>query len=223
MGMQMCNRKINGRGFTLVELLVVIAIIAILASILFPVFARARENARRSSCLSNLKQIGLGYMQYSQDYDEKYPEVYVENPMRGWYYLVQPYIKSSQLFNCPSASSVPNYEGQEWIASERLSYGVTVVRDTVWSLSQMQKPAQRVMVGDVLDNFRLCPEGFSVATWGATDSPRLPAYRHLETTNILFFDGHVKSMKKAQLQEQADSEDGVALIGDDRFILWNLI
>ena len=61
------------RGFTLIELLVVIAIIAILAAILFPVFARARENARRSSCLSNMKQIGLGMMQYSQDNDERYP------------------------------------------------------------------------------------------------------------------------------------------------------
>src|SRR5690606_29481911 len=60
-------------GFTLIELLVVIAIIAILASILFPVFARARENARRASCLSNLKQIGLGIIQYTQDYDERYP------------------------------------------------------------------------------------------------------------------------------------------------------
>src|SRR5471032_187855 len=61
------------KGFTLIELLVVIAIIAILAAILFPVFARARENARRASCQSNLKQIGLGFQQYSQDYDERFP------------------------------------------------------------------------------------------------------------------------------------------------------
>ena len=61
------------RGFTLIELLVVIAIISVLAAILFPVFARARENARRTSCLSNLKQIGLAFLQYTQDYDEAYP------------------------------------------------------------------------------------------------------------------------------------------------------
>jgi len=63
----------NKSAFTLIELLVVIAIISILAAILFPVFGRARENARRASCMSNLKQIGLAIMQYTQDYDEKYP------------------------------------------------------------------------------------------------------------------------------------------------------
>src|SRR4028119_1048011 len=97
------NRK---KGFTLIELLVVIAIIAILAAILFPVFARARENARRASCQSNLKQIGLGLMQYTQDYDEKYP-LFNENPggpgnnspaRPNWTQIIQPYIKSTQLF-----------------------------------------------------------------------------------------------------------------------------
>ena len=70
----------NRKAFTLIELLVVIAIIGILAAILFPVFARARENARRTSCLSNLKQIGLGIMQYTQDYDERYPLSMWESP-----------------------------------------------------------------------------------------------------------------------------------------------
>jgi len=101
------------QGFTLIELLVVIAIIAILAAILFPVFARARENARRSACQSNMKQIGLGFLQYAQDYDEKFPYFFDsdqdENGNGGlrWAPLLQPYIKSQQLFVCPSDSSAP--------------------------------------------------------------------------------------------------------------------
>jgi len=80
-------------AFTLIELLVVIAIIAILAAILFPVFAQAREKARQSACLSNLKQLSLGIVQYSQDYDESFP--YSEDGLtRAWYDIVQPYIKS---------------------------------------------------------------------------------------------------------------------------------
>ena len=124
--------KTPRRGFTLIELLVVIAIIAILAAILFPVFARARENARRTSCLSNLKQIGLGFMQYTQDYDEKFPIpvfgyggtptpqttpgtpgatfVQSSNPGSGnivtWMDGIYPYVKSTQLFVCPNGPSV---------------------------------------------------------------------------------------------------------------------
>ena len=100
---------VGTKAFTLIELLVVIAIIAILAAILFPVFARARENARRSSCQSNMKQIGLGILQYVQDYDEKFP------PRRGtntsgnagdqWMGSIASYTKSAQIFQCPSDSS----------------------------------------------------------------------------------------------------------------------
>ena len=88
-------------AFTLIELLVVIAIIAILAAILFPVFARARENARRSSCQSNLKQIGLGIMQYTQDYDEYFP-CGTDNYGDGWAGQIYPYVKSVQIYVCPS-------------------------------------------------------------------------------------------------------------------------
>jgi prepilin-type N-terminal cleavage/methylation domain-containing protein/prepilin-type processing-associated H-X9-DG protein len=106
-------------GFTLIELLVVIAIIAILAAILFPVFARARENARRSSCQSNLKQLGLGFHQYSQDYDERLPVGYgddtVTDVMGGpntygmqWAGRIFSYVKSSQIYKCPSDTSTPD-------------------------------------------------------------------------------------------------------------------
>ncbi len=106
------------RGFTLIELLVVIAIMAILAAILFPVFARARENARRASCLSNLKQVGLGFMMYLQDYDERFPgdrktgNGNTPPPEAGgswtsgyWYWqqLIYPYTKSMQVNFCPSS------------------------------------------------------------------------------------------------------------------------
>ncbi|RYX84124.1 DUF1559 domain-containing protein [bacterium] len=94
-------------AFTLIELLVVIAIIAILAAILFPVFSRARENARRTSCLSNLKQVSLGFMQYAQDYDEQLPKGKVSGDYRGrgWAGVIAPYVKSIEVFRCPSDSS----------------------------------------------------------------------------------------------------------------------
>src|ERR1051325_9939049 len=98
--------RLHKRGFTLIELLVVIAIIAILAAILFPVFARAREAARTSSCLSNTKQLGLAFMSYKQDYDETWVCGWGNNgqPISGeWTMVLDPYIKNTQIFRCPSS------------------------------------------------------------------------------------------------------------------------
>jgi prepilin-type N-terminal cleavage/methylation domain-containing protein/prepilin-type processing-associated H-X9-DG protein len=113
-GRNMMNRK----AFTLIELLVVIAIIAILAAILFPVFATAREKARQTTCASNLKQLGLGYVQYTQDYDERAPGgIFLTNgifqavvPAGGyisWLFQLDPYIKSRGVYSCPSDPTTP--------------------------------------------------------------------------------------------------------------------
>lgn len=93
-------------AFTLIELLVVIAIIAILAAVLFPVFARAREKARQSSCASNEKQLGLAFIQYCQDYDESFPVDNNRGNMNGWAGQVYPYVKSFNVFACPDDTTV---------------------------------------------------------------------------------------------------------------------
>lgn len=128
------------KAFTLIELLVVIAIISILAAILFPVFARARENARRTSCLSNLKQIGTGMMMYVQDYDETYPKTTrcstdpQDTSCSGgsvvyWNSTLYPYIKNTQVFFCPSRGSGASSTWNDPTSSTRIrgNYGANLL------------------------------------------------------------------------------------------------
>ena len=126
------------RGFTLIELLVVIAIISILASILFPVFARARAKGRQTACLSNIKQITLAFIMYSQDYDERMPggQTIAGDPTSQWYNAIFPYTRNRQIMFCPDRGDKGPGYGMNWEAS-----GLSI--STFWD------PAMKIVVGDV--------------------------------------------------------------------------
>ena len=129
--------RIQVRAFTLIELLVVIAIIGVLAAILFPVFAQARERARQTTCASNLKQIGLGILQYVQDFDECYPggSVVVQSMHSGYFWTnwVYPYVNSTTVFNCPDLeglNDVANGYAAPPKIGDRLDYAYNVALST---------------------------------------------------------------------------------------------
>lgn len=212
----MDRKKDPTKGFTLIELLVVIAIIAILAAILFPFFARARENARRSSCQSNLKQMTLGVLQYVQDYDERFPgfggvSPCVNFPM-SWAMATQPYIKSEQVFKCPSDTRGDIYTcsyGNNWwlidtnsvdLDFNALTNNYTTAKVTV-HMSQVVTPTQLIMWYE--DKYKP-GTGNGYASTGCHNIAKMfgPAAevdvaRHLEGSNYSFVDGHVKWFKFA--------------------------
>ena len=209
-------------GFTLIELLVVIAIIALLAAILFPVFSRARENARKTSCSNNVKQIMVGVTQYLQDYDEMFP-LRDATGVGNWPVIIMPYVKAVQLFQCPSDSSrasmgsSPNNFHTSYIANSATatpanSFGLFGRLEGI-AVADVVKPADTVCITDsgylftttppyvnrsvpTTTTYLLVPATAGMTAPNATSGAyAAPSDRHLESVNVGFADGHVKSMR----------------------------
>jgi len=225
------NSKSSRKAFTLIELLVVIAIIAILAAILFPVFARARENARRASCMSNLKQIGLGVMQYTQDYDEKLPKnavVYASSvPFESnasysgathlWWHEIFPYVKSTQIFICPSSGAtwLGDYYPKNSAGSSYAPYAYNTNLSGGPSLAAIPQVAVTPMIGDstyyLMDADHDCASSSTTNPWctsGTNDNSDAPLARHLDTVNMVFVDGHAKSVKLNNWVSESSTHSG---------------
>ncbi|MCE5218677.1 DUF1559 domain-containing protein [bacterium] len=170
------------RGFTLIELLVVIAIIAILAAILFPVFARAREKARQSACLSNVKQFGLGIMMYTQDYDDNLPLYRLGLSQVYWNNSVEPYVKNKQIMRCPSR--------------QHLVYGYGYNSDMPRSLSEILAPSQKIVMHDSRNQLSHHPGRADATTYemwleGLNETGKAYA-PHNDGFCAGFYDGHAK-------------------------------
>lgn len=200
----------TAKGFTLIELLVVIAIIAILAAILFPVFAQAREEARRIACLSNARQIGLGIAMYAQDFDETMPPVYYDgNVGTDVWQIIMPYVKNRDIFYCPDRTEVdPNTKqryngyGYNWGPLTYGGGGVLYGQENVSSTINIQRgkplaafitPASLYAYGETYDTPRFTIGWDAIlSTYTGRNNKSL---RHAGGRfNMNFVDGHAKSI-----------------------------
>ncbi|HEY3285230.1 MAG TPA: DUF1559 domain-containing protein [Armatimonadota bacterium] len=203
----------NRRGFTLIELLVVIAIIAILAAILFPVFAKARESARKSSCASNLKQIGIAWKQYADAYDGAYPQNrYTPEGAAAytWKTAIRPFVKMS-IFRCPSNDFYEDsYEGTEPGRSYAMNGAAThdgsTDSDIKDQTSVINVCESRYRYPDVYP----ADQAWSSFLYSNEDAPTPnSSLGVMQThsggmTNFLFFDSHVASLKPVQTLDRGD-------------------
>ena len=232
----MANKK--RRGFTLIELLVVIAIIAILAAILFPVFARAREKANQASCQSNLKQIGLAFKMYASDYDTRNPQITSgqpalwgcpdyscsggENPDGRWYNVIKPYVKNDQIFVCPSRANwthgycvwvpynCPSGKVYPLIMRQGSSYPAPLESDIEYPGNTiLATDAYRWGVG-VWINYIFTNYELTHGMYTGGEQYGYGMYRHNETTNCLFCDGHVKARRMGSIERDKEFDGAIS-------------
>jgi prepilin-type N-terminal cleavage/methylation domain-containing protein/prepilin-type processing-associated H-X9-DG protein len=198
------------RGFTLIELLVVIAIIAILAAILFPVFAQAREKARQTSCASNLKNLGMAVLLYTQDFDERFPLAAYVTPafdVVTWHDLTDPYARNTQIWHCPS-SSVQKADGNGkitthfgynalYLTTVGIDIASTFLDHTGVTLAAVDRPSDTLLLVDARSSFSsswcgddgkflLPPSQADTHCWGR------PNPLHSQGSNVAWVDGHIK-------------------------------
>jgi prepilin-type N-terminal cleavage/methylation domain-containing protein/prepilin-type processing-associated H-X9-DG protein len=208
------NRK--PRGFTLIELLVVIAIIAILAAILFPVFAKAREKARCSSCQSNLKQIGVAFLQYAQDNDERFPaSVWADLPLqfpgsanwRGVFtHGIQSYLKSTQVFKCPSDSTteIISYGYSQYLYEASRGWAsVAALSNAVAGITSVAIVCESTYPGIINDWDTAAPYGDGMYRFHSAWS------QAHNGCNTLFGDGHVKLVPFLSIVKVGTAENPV--------------
>lgn len=229
MNLSPARRLPRKSAFTLIELLVVIAIIAILAAILFPVFAKAREQARKTSCLSNVKQLMLADMQYAQDNDEIHSFVFGDYAQHtSWSQAVWPYVKSYQVYICPSdtiarlnAKEPACSYSQPWIRTSATSNDYRPENNvhcaTGRQESEVPAPATTILLTERFGNSHYQDFYGSQDNWctgySTSSYPSGTFFLHTGGSNFGFADGHAKWMMLSQTLGQQGKEQTAAALG----------
>ena len=218
-------------GFTLLEFLVVIACIAIVGAVIFPVFASHPERPRRNACLTNVKQLALGVMQYAQDYDERFPNsgfavvkvkgnpppaltYRAEEPANGWYDAVYSYVKNSRIYYCPSDESKERIGYPAPAQAEEFASSFTLNKWTATGLetATVKNPAEFVLLAERNNETQAANGSYLFAPWkwskdaeGPQITQDLALTRHNSGSIVGFSDGHAKWFNPARITEMQTS------------------